>query len=83
MQPLFDDGDTVIVHKQEDFNDGQNCIVLVNGDEATIKKVYRTENGIELKAINPYYPVRRFTKEEIKKLPVKVIGVVEKLIKSF
>lgn len=83
MTPLFDDGDTVIVHKQDDFKNGENCVVLINGDEATVKKVYKGEGGIELKAVNPYYPPRLFTEEEIKKLPVKVIGVVEKSIRNF
>ena len=71
MTPLFDDGDTVIVHKQDDFENGDNCVVLINGDEATVKKVYKGNNGIELKAINPYYPPRIFTKEEIKNIPIK------------
>ena len=83
MEPLFDDGDTVIVHKQDDFENGDNCVVLINGEEATVKKVYKGTTGIELKAVNPYYPPRVFTKEEIKDLPVKVIGVVEKSIRNF
>lgn len=83
MTPLFDDGDTVIVHKQDDFKNGDNCVVLINGNEATIKKVYKGTNGIELKAVNPYYPPRIFTEEEINKLPVEVIGVVEKSIRNF
>jgi len=83
MTPLFDDGDTVIVHKQDDFENGDNCVVLINGEEATIKQVYRGTTGIELKAVNPYYPSRVFSKEEMKTLPVKVIGVVEKSIRNF
>ena len=83
MEPLFDDGDIVIVHKQDDFNNGDNCVVLINGDEATIKKVCKGTTGIELKAVNPYYPPRIFTEEEIRDLPVKVIGVVEKSIRNF
>lgn len=83
MTPLFDEGDTVIIHKQNDFENGENCVVLINGDEATIKKVYKEDNGIKLKAINPYYPPRLFTKEEISKIPVQVIGVVEKSIRNF
>lgn len=83
MTPLFDDGDTVIVHKQDDFENGDNCVVLINGEEATIKKVYKGNTGIELKAVNPYYPPRVFSKEDIKDLPVKIIGVVEKSIRNF
>lgn len=83
MEPLFDDGDIVIVHKQDDFENGDNCVVLINGNEATVKKVYKGTNGIELKAVNPYYPPKIFTKEEIRDLPIKVIGVVEKSIRNF
>lgn len=83
MEPLFDDGDTIIVHKQDDFKNGDNCIVLINGNEATVKKVYKDTTGIELKAVNPYYPVKKFTKEEIENLPIQVIGVVEKSIRNF
>lgn len=83
MEPLFDDGDTVIVHRQDDFENGDNCVVLINGNEATVKKVYKGSNGIELKAVNPYYPPKIFTKEEIRDLPIQVIGVVEKSIRNF
>ena len=83
MTPLFDDGDTVIIHKQEEFKNGDNCVVLINGDEATIKKVYKGTTGIELKAVNPYYPPRIYSEEDIKELPVQIIGVVEKSIRNF
>ena len=83
MEPLFDNGDTVIVHKQDDFDNGDNCVVLINGNEATIKKVYKGTTGIKLEAVNPYYPPRVFTEEEIKELPVRVIGVVERSIRNF
>ncbi len=83
MTPLFNNGDTVIVHKQDDFENGDNCVVLINGEEATIKKVYKGNTGIELKAVNPYYPPRVFSIEDIKDLPVKIIGVVEKSIRNF
>ena len=83
MEPLFDDGDIVIVHKQDDFDNGENCVVLINGDEATVKKVYKGTSGIKLQAVNPYYPPRIFTEEEIKDLPVTIIGVVEKSIRNF
>lgn len=76
MEPLFDDGDIAIIHKQDDFESGNTCIILINGDEATVKKVVRMEDGIDLIAMNPYYPVRHFSKEEMDKIPVKIIGKV-------
>lgn len=76
MEPLFSDGDIAIVHKQDDFVSGNTCIILINGDEATVKKVVKKNDGIDLIAMNPYYPVKHFTKEEMKKIPVEIIGKV-------
>ena len=76
MEPLFSDGDVAIVHKQDDFENGNTCVVLINGDEATVKKVIKTDDGIDLIAMNPYYPKKHFTKDEMAETPVKVIGRV-------
>lgn len=76
MEPLFSDGDIAIVHKQDNFDSGNTCIILVNGDEATVKKVTKTDDGIDLIAMNPYYPIRHFTKNEMNEIPVKIIGKV-------
>ena len=77
MSPHFTEGDYIIVHKTDGcFESGKICVVLINGDEATIKKVVKTDEGIELYAFNPYYPVKKYTFEEMKKLEIKIIGVV-------
>ena len=84
MAPLFDDGDYLIVHKTDgDFNSNDIGIVLINGDEATVKKLVKTDDGIELHAFNPYYPAKKYTYEEMQKLPVKVIGVVVRQIRNW
>ncbi len=84
MAPLFDEGDYLIVHKLDgEFSTNDIGIVLINGDEATVKKVVKTDVGIELHAFNPYYPVKKFTYEEMDKLPVKVIGVVVRQIRNW
>lgn len=83
METLMADGDIVIVHKQEDFMSGQLCVVLINGDEATVKRVYKLEDGIELVAYNPAYSSRKFTAEEIKTTPVQIIGIVKQSIKNY
>ena len=76
MEPLFSDGDIAIVHKQDNFDSGNTCIILVNGEEATVKIVVRMDDGIDLIAMNPYYPVRHFSKNEMNEIPVKIIGKV-------
>lgn len=77
MLPLLSDGDLVIVHDQDDVESGQTAVVLINGEEATVKKVVKTNDGIELHSMNPYYPTKKFTYEDMKKIPVKIIGRVK------
>lgn len=84
MLPLLAEGDLVIVHEQSDVESGQTAVVLINGEEATVKKVIKTSEGIELHSMNPYYPVKKFTFEDMKNIPVKIIGrVKEAKIKGF
>lgn len=84
MAPFFDERDYLIVHKTDgDFNTGDIGIVLINGDEATVKKLVKTDDGIELHAFNPYYPAKKYTYEEMQNLPVKVIGVVVRQIRNW
>ena len=77
MLPLLSEGDLVIVHDQDDVESGQTAVVLINGEEATVKKVVKTNEGIELHSMNPYYPVKKFTYADIKSIPVKIIGRVK------
>lgn len=48
------DGDIVYIRQQPDVDDGEIAAVLI-GDEATLKKVYRTENKLVLRPCNPMY----------------------------
>lgn len=77
MLPLLSEGDLVIVHDQDDVESGQTAVILINGEEATVKKVIKTNEGIELHAMNPYYPTRKFTFEQMKTIPVNIIGRVK------
>lgn len=83
MAPILNEDDIVVVHKQNDVENGNVAIILIDDEEATVKRVYKTEKGIKLEAFNPYYPTREFTAEEIKNKPVKIIGkVIEARIKK-
>lgn len=80
MEPRICEGDVVIVRKQEDVESGDIAIVLVNGNEATVKKVKKTEEGIMLIANNmDVYSPHFYSNKEIKELPVQVIGKVVEL----
>lgn len=84
MEPRMHEGDVVIVKKQSTVDSGQIAIVLVNGDEATVKKVRFRDNGIELIAFNSYaYEPHFYSAEDIQRLPVEIIGRVVELRAKF
>ncbi len=84
MEPRITAGDVVIVREQPDVESGEVAIVLVNGDEGTVKKLMKYENGsIALVAFNPAYQPMVFTPEEVENLPVRVIGKVVELRGKF
>lgn len=83
MQPKFSEGDVVIVRKQESVDNGDVAIIMVNGDEATIKKIQRFDGGINLIPTNPAYNIITYTNKEIIDLPVKCLGKVVELRAKF
>lgn len=84
MEPRMYEGDVVIVKQQNTVDNGQIAIVLVNGDEATVKKVRFRDNGIELIAFNSYvYEPHFYSAEDIQSLPVQIIGRVIELRAKF
>lgn len=77
MSPRIMPGDIAIVRVQRTFRSGDTCIVQINGNEAAIRQVYKSYNGITLVALNPsVFAPRFFTAEEVQKIPVRIIGVV-------
>lgn len=77
MLPKLEEGDVVIVKKQEDVETGDIAIVLVNGDEATIKQVKKVNGGIMLYGFNPdVYEPHFYSNQQIQELPVRILGKV-------
>ena len=59
------------------------AVALVNGDEATIKRLKKRPEGILLIANNPAYEPMFFSNREIQELPVRIIGKVVELRAKF
>lgn len=76
MEPRMFEDDIVIVKRTPQVENGQIAVVLVNGDEATVKKFYKEENGVVLRALNPSFPALMYTPEQCASLPLTVIGRV-------
>ncbi len=79
MFPDYLDGDTLIIEKTEDCESGKDCVVMVNGNDGTFKRVVKNENGIILQPLNPTYAPMVYSNEQILSLPVKILGVVVEL----
>ncbi len=58
------DGDIVFIRKQPDVENGEIAAVII-GDEATLKRVYKYEDKIELRAENPLYSSLYYEKEQL------------------
>lgn len=77
MSPKLQPGDVVIVKKQNDVDTGDTAIVLVNGNDATVKQIKKTEAGIMLVGLNlEVYQPHFYSNKEIEELPVQIIGKV-------
>lgn len=75
MEPTLRDGDVVIVKKQSTVDSGDIAIVLVNGNEATIKEIKESPAGITLIGHNvAVFTPHFYSNKEIEELPVRVIG---------
>lgn len=81
MCPKYNENDIVIFEHIEDFVSAQkkDCAVMVNGFDATFKNVTITENGITLVPLNinnsDNYQPTFYNEEQIKGLPVKIVGI--------
>ena len=83
MEPKMSEGDVVIVRLQDDCNSGDIAVVLVNGGEATCKKIKKMPEGIMLISTNPNYEPMFYSNKQIEELPVRLIGKVVELRSKF
>ncbi|MCD7966567.1 MAG: helix-turn-helix domain-containing protein [Clostridiaceae bacterium] len=83
MEPRMFEGDVVIVRQQDDAESGDVVIAMVNGDEATCKRLKKYNDGIMLISNNPKYEPMVFSNQEIMEKPVNIIGKVVELRGKF
>ena len=77
MLPRICKGDVVIVKQQSDAETGDTVIVRINGDSATCKRLRKYADGaIELISTNPSHEPMFYSVDQIKQLPVEIIGKV-------
>lgn len=79
MEPRICDGDVVIVRQQEDADSGDIVIAMVNGYDATCKRLVKYATSLALVSLNSKYEPMMFTEEEVATKPVRIIGKVVEL----
>lgn len=83
MAPVFIENDIVIIKKQDDCENNEFAVVIINGDEGTLKKIKKTDSGIILQPLNPAYGPVMYTYEEVQTIPIKIVGIVKQLKREF
>ena len=77
MEPEIKPNDRLIIKMQNTCDTGDIAVVLVNGNEATVKKVKKLPDGIMLIGFNnEVYEPHSYTAKEVQELPILIIGVV-------
>jgi repressor LexA len=71
------EGDLVAVHSQPDANDGDIVAALVDGEEATVKRLRRKDGKVILESENPAYQAMVFTDG------VELIGKVVSVLRRY
>ena len=65
------DGDIVYIRQQPDVENGEIAAVLIDG-EATLKRVFKHKESLELRAENPTFPPMYFEGTELN--GIRILG---------
>lgn len=65
MEPVFCDGDSVLIQRCDAVDQGTVAVILYNGDEATLKKVRYTPQWLDMIPLNPDFAIRRIEGPEL------------------
>lgn len=84
MEPTFTSGDIIVVRQQPDVESNEIAVVLVNGEEGTVKRIKKSPSGITLIGdnVSSFLPTF-YSNQEIEELPVRIIGKIIELRRSF
>lgn len=78
MFPLLGIDDIAYINPQDTFHSGETIYFKLD-DKNMIRKIIDRAGQIEFHAMNPYYPVLKYTKEDLKNKQFIIIGKVIKV----
>lgn len=76
VDACIQDGDVVVVRRQETAADGETVVALIRGAQATLKRFYRDASKVRLQPANSYYPALTFDMPGDVAVQGVVVGVV-------
>ena len=80
MYPKYLEGDVVIFLQVEDCENGMECAVIVNGQDATFKKIIKQSGGLVLQPLNTTdHEPAFYSNEEVNSLPLRIIGIAKEI----
>lgn len=79
MEPRISEGDTVIIRLQDTIESGEVAAVYVNGNDVTLKRVRKEDNGIWLIGNNPAFTPIFYSQKQCAELPVRILGKMVEL----
>ena len=74
----IEDGDLIIVRRQEEVENGELAVVMVNNEDATVKRFYSVNSTVTLmpQSTNPKHQPQIY---DLKKTKIRVLGRVVKV----
>ena len=79
MYPKIEDGDTIVVRKQDTLQDGEIGVVRFD-DDFFVKRVEFEKNALRLISINPEYAPRLIEGPDLDQ--AEIVGKVVKIVKD-
>ena len=71
----INDGDVVVIREQPDADNGDIVVALVEGQEATLKRLHKRGSSIALEAANPAYETRVYRGDQVK-IQGRLVGLI-------
>ena len=74
MEPKISEGDLALVRRQPDVNSGELAVVILDGEEGTLKKVIKKDGMVILQPFNPAYAALIFSGPDLEQ--IQIVGKV-------
>ena len=81
MYPDIKENDYILVRCQSSVDSGSFAVVIVDDEDGVVKNVVYGKDFIELRSINPMYPIRRFEGRDV--MQIHVFGLVKQVVRKF